>query len=191
VELGELIETIRRSYVGELAMAIEECTDPIVEPVMRDQAGEVRREGKLRAGVRVDVFDRATGDTYRVDARATIGFAVIRLTWAETLAVSLEPFTWDALTVEADVAPGALEGPLRAWADAWIDAEEEDPMSEEGLTGKIHYAGDPEPLAGGARVVIDLGSAPVAAFEELLDALIEAGAKSATLKSARPDPSAS
>ena len=65
--------------------------------------------------------------------------------------------------------------PLKEWFWHWFQQEEDG--GEDSLLGAVHFLSDPE--VSGKMVVFeaDLGSAPVEAFEELLDAVASLSVK--------------
>lgn len=71
------------------------------------------------------------------------------------------------LPVRGDLAP------IRDWFIGWFQEED---SAEGELLGGVHFLSDPETGNAYSQVSIDLGTAPVESFEELLDALGQMGA---------------
>ena len=66
--------------------------------------------------------------------------------------------------------------PVHAWFRKWFEEKLGGEAGEDGLMGMVHLFSDPIPEGGGYLFTIDFGSAPVAAFFELLQALSDMGA---------------
>jgi hypothetical protein len=135
-------------------------------------------EGELGLGVRHDiaVLGEEQVDLVRVDSDAMLSFEPINFGWSNGLRVTLEPFMWDKLTLRIK-GSGAVEWqPLIDWFEKW-HAEPDTPRADP-WAGVVHFLSDPEVVADSIELVADLGSAPVATFEELLDAVRACGADS-------------
>ncbi len=63
--------------------------------------------------------------------------------------------------------------PMRDWFIGWF--QENDP-TDDVLLGGVHFLSDPEYEHDYSQISIDLGTAPVESFEELLDAIGQMGA---------------
>jgi hypothetical protein len=114
-----------------------------------------------------------------VDSDRLLTFEPIRFAWSGELTVTLGPFQWDNLTVRIPAAEGPADyGPLVDWFREWF-REDEDGAGE--LLGVVHFLSDPEAAEGEVRLTADLGSAPVEAFEGLLDAVAALGVAKAVL----------
>jgi hypothetical protein len=180
--LGELLQGVRAFYLGRLREALEECEvdtsqQAIAEAPLLDAAGEVLREGALRLPVRVDlaiVRDAESIDSLTIDTEGMLSFDAVRFTWEESLEVELAPFQWNMCPLALAPAPSLEQlAPLAQWFERWFEEREDvDPP----FFGCVHYLSDPEEEEGECRLALDLGSAPVAAFEQLLDACRSAGA---------------
>ena len=111
---------------------------------------------------------------FRVKAEA---FDALEFHWTEELAVNLEPFKWNELTLELSGVGSCVDwDPLVDWFEKWFDGDEKLKPGSDGLCGVVHFLSDPETKDDGVHFMIDLGSAPVEAFEELLDAVDALGA---------------
>lgn len=178
MDLTELLEAIRQEYVDRLAFALHEAKATpgarlISEAVLRDGDGVPVRDGRLNVPQRVDAVvlaDDGAVETVSVDSdKMLAGFADIRFDWPGGLAVALHPLCWDALRVHFPTGSAAMDwGPLLTWYDEWFKADEDGTGD---LLLAVHAVTDPADDAGGVTVQIDLGSAPVGALEDLLDAL--------------------
>jgi len=186
MELRALLKEVREHYVQRLRGAIasfqaEEGMQVATEVALRDETGQVIVEGALDLPMRVDaVLFPPNGDpeALTVEEEVGYGFAPRTFTW-DGLEVILGPFSWQDLLIKlADVPEDVDWSPLRDWFVEWFREEED---GDGHLLGVIHFLSDPE-LAGESRdLVVDLGSAPVEAFEGLLDAIAAVGVTQAEL----------
>jgi hypothetical protein len=68
----------------------------------------------------------------------------------------------------------------------WFDLTEENEPDSDGLSGVVHFISDPESSDGGFTFIVDLGSASIDAFGELLDCLIEMGVETCLIGARKP-----
>jgi hypothetical protein len=109
-----------------------------------------------------------------------VGFEPIDVDWAEGYRVRIGPFQWENCPVVVrGVGPETDWRPLIGWFEKWFDEEEWRPPLDPDLQGVIHFLSDPKPGEGTAKLTVDLGTVVTDAFEELLDAIEETGAKEA------------
>jgi hypothetical protein len=182
--LGDLLDSIRGRYLTQFRDSIAEISSAgrraIVEPALRDECGTLVGEGALRLPLRGDVFvvdDGQPAESCRVDSESVLLFEPIRLVWGNVVQVRVTPFPWDGCDVRVIGIPSSTDwARLRDWFDKWFDAEDTRQAGEQGLSGVIHFLSDPEHDGSAATFQVDFGSAPVEAFEGLMDALRESGA---------------
>lgn len=183
--LGALLDQIRAHYVDRLAATVADHEGAIAEPALRDEQGVVATEGQLALGMRVDVVIVEHGkrqESLEVDPTTRLSFEPISFDWEGGLDVELRPFCWNGLSLLLsgdEIAPAALV----RWFKKWFDEDDERAVLPNGLCGVVHFLSDPRPTNGGVRFEADFGSAPVEAFEELLDSCREAGAQSVCIES--------
>ncbi|MCK9800300.1 hypothetical protein M1B34_22050 [Pseudomonas sp. MAFF 302030] len=176
--VSELLAAIRKPYVETLARIAAQGALHL-EPAYRKSDGSLATEGAMDTPCRVDVIaaeGESAGQPVQVDSESELAFEPIRFELGQT-AVVISPFGWDWLPL--DVRGLSLEAAsqvLRTWFFEWFDGEDENPPTEEGLQGVVHFVSDPEPTGEGYKVKIDLGSAPGVAVESLLFALADTGA---------------
>lgn len=187
MRLGELLDAIRDGYVLAFAAWAKELAAAhpdaqlVLEPALLDADGDVLREGDLDVGLRVDGILVQGGATERLsfDSNQLVRFEPFELGWGDGLTVHVSPFSWDSLDVRVTGAPAAAVAPaLRAWFERWFRHEEDGADAPQGL---VHFV---SPLTSEAEAVdfnVDLGTASVEAFEQLLDAMSEAGASDVVL----------
>ncbi|MEQ9501014.1 MAG: hypothetical protein RIT81_29370 [Deltaproteobacteria bacterium] len=179
MNLNELLEDIRTMYVDDLvaaASALKGQGDVRLEAALRDEAGALVREGPHGLGMRVDIAvlgEDAT--THAVDSERMIDFEPGELEY-ENLVVEIAPFMWDAVKLRLEPADAKVE-PFVAWFERWFASDEEG----DAPYGVVHFMSDPAVEDGALEIDLDLGSASVDAFEDLLDACVAAGVTNAWL----------
>jgi hypothetical protein len=182
VGVGELLDRIREHYVTQFTAAAKKLgrrrgVQVASEVVLCNEDGEAVGEGSLGLPMRLDLVAVKGGvatESVSVDSDRMPTFPPIRFAWSSGLTVTLCPFPWDNLTARIPAAAGTSGyGPLVGWFREWF-REDEDGAGEP--IGVIHFLSDPETVGGEVRFTADLGSAPVEAFEGLLDALAALGA---------------
>lgn len=184
MSLGALLGEIRETYVARLRETALRAPKAIVEPVLRDADGRVAREGDLQLGMRIDLVHLTVGEerSESVDSHALVRFEPLSFDWSGVV-VELRPFFWDAMSLELrGIESSAAAAPLRAWFQRWIRVDD-DVLAEPPLVGAVHFLSDPSVDSDGCVVQVDLGSAPIAAFEELLDVGATLGAKRVVISS--------
>ena len=189
--LGDLLEMIRQDYIDHLTAAAEdlqeEGAEVMYEPAYRDEKGEVALGGSLKLPARVDLLIKRgdSVDSTQVAAEGVFKFDdSIAITWDNGMAVEVMPFAWDMMPVKMEgVGEASNLEPLQQWFWRWFAEPEEleGPVQE-----VVHYLGDPEVIDGGLRLVADMGTAPLEAWQDLLDACAACGAKKVFVGEAQP-----
>lgn len=181
--LGSVLDEMREVYLSLFRQALREaCAQSprvLPEPSFLMDDGSLAREGSLGLPCRMDVviFTGETPENVSVDSESLLTFEALNFDWKE-VQVRVLPFCWDACQVLLTGLPQTPDwAPLKAWFEHWFDLEDARPADKAGLYGVVHFLSDPVAEAAGVRLHLDLGSAPVAAFEGLLDALVATGAK--------------
>lgn len=176
--LGQLLDEIRDYYINRFIDAINEqsLADGVTlthEPAFCDSNGDVVTEGELAVPSRVDLLvisDGAASDSILIDTDGILSFEPIAFDWPENdLNVDLHPFQWNWMQVRIfGLKTNTDWAPIRDWFIGWF--QENDPADGE-LLGGVHWLSDPEYGDDYSQLSIDLGTAPVESFEELLDAI--------------------
>ena len=176
--ITELIERIRRYYLDKFEEKIQqtaisdENTEIIVEPTLLDESGEAIREGFFNTPYRTDLFllkDDEVTDSIIVDTEGMLGFSPVAVNWTDELTVTIHPFQWNyAQVVFPEPIEEAKWQQLEDWFNKWFEAED---FAEGDFSGVVHYISDPEKADGKVSIMVDLGSAPVFAVEDLFDSL--------------------
>lgn len=181
--LGQLLDQIRDYYVTRFIDAINEHSgnDGVTvahEPAFCNANGEVVTEGELALPVRGDLLlirDGVVSDSIRIDTDGMLSFEPINFDWPDNkLNIDLRPFQWNWMQLRIfGLKADADWTPIRDWFIGWF--QEDDPGDGE-LLGGVHFLSEPEHGHAYPQVSIDLGTAPVESFEELLDAIGQMGA---------------
>ncbi|MCC6511940.1 MAG: hypothetical protein IT423_22775 [Pirellulaceae bacterium] len=183
--LGQILDKIRDYYVSRFMDAVNEhsSTDGVTvahEPAFCDSNGDVVCEGELSLPARGDLLlirDGTVFDSVRIDTYGMLSFEPVAFDWpGGKLNVLMRPFQWNWIQLRIfGLGPDADWTPIRNWFIGWF--QENDPDAYE-LLGGVHFLSDPERGGEYTQVSIDLGTAPVESFEELLDAIGQMGATS-------------
>jgi hypothetical protein len=175
--MNDLLESARRETVAVLSSVA--IADAIAEPALRTADGAIAYDSEgMRTPVRKDVARKEDGAwvTANVDAPKITPAAPLRLVWKNRLHVTIATITWDYVAFRlAPVGSQRDLGEIRKWFLRWFDPEDLLQKTEEGLFGVVHFVSNPETRDGATELIVDFGSAPVQAFEELLDCFADAG----------------
>jgi hypothetical protein len=179
--LTELLEQIRREYIEQLYAIIDEknmVSDQrvIPEPALRGEDGRLALEGELELPSRTDIAVLQGDDLlemFNIEPGKPLPFDAVEFDWGKTLHVDMGPFSWQAFGVAMPRDEGYVWAPLQDWYWKWFHEEDDSDSAE--LMGAVHYLSDPAIEGDIVQFSIDLGSAPIAAFEELLDAISASG----------------
>ncbi len=186
--LGDLLDQIREYYVQRFIGVIEEYelgeNDSLIHEVaLYDETGELAVEGPLQLPMRIDAYavraSQAT-DSIKIETEGMLDFEPVEFEWPEhSMLVDLEPFQWNWLDIKVFGLSGNIDwSPLRTWFLRWFKSA--DPIESE-LLGGVHWLSAPQQIDDSWMFSMDLGTAPVAAFEELLDAVGIIGGKRISL----------
>ncbi len=191
MQFTELLEQIRNHYVRRLLEAVtqrRQGTDAMVihEAALRDEEGEIIRSGPLEIPLRVDLVE-VRGDEIvgsdNVDTDDMLEFAPFTFGWpgegTQELTVTVEPFQWNWLQLQTTGQPSTEQWhALRNWYLKWFG--EDDPSGDQ-VAGAVHFCDDPHIEGSLIQLSLDLGTAPVECFVEMLDTLTEFGTSSVTI----------
>jgi hypothetical protein len=178
---GQMLNRIRELYLDAFKAAVAERrrnASVLTEVALRDANGRPVTEGALSLPLRVDIgvlTGPDAGLTVSVDSKSRASFRPLSFLSHKRLEVTLQPFFWDSLRVSTIVTDWK---PVQQWFMQWFSPDLDgagDPI------GVVHFMSDPKTTSTGESFELDLGTAPVAAFEELLDALKAAGASKVVL----------
>lgn len=179
--LLDVLEPVRDVAVGELLEALahrlDAGADVLAEPQIRDPAGRIRRHGPLQLPYRGDlmVARQRRKLIERIDCETILPFEPVTLVEPGGFAAVVSPFRWDAADILIETAQSQPNwAPLRHWFLEWFQSRFSDVAPD--LDGAVHSLSGPEDVAGGWRVRVDFGSAPVQCVADLIAAFAETGA---------------
>ncbi len=176
--LGQLLDQIRDYYVNCFVNAINEHAADVNVALAHESAfcnadGELVTEGQLALPARGDIFiirDGIVSDSLQIDTKEMLSFEPIAFAWPDSkIEVELRPFQWNWMQIRIfGLQASADWTPIRDWFLQWF--KEDDPTDQE-LLEAVHFLSAPETREDCSQVSVDLGTAPVESFEELLDAI--------------------
>ena len=180
--LVELLEQIRGNYIVQWQAVIDEkAAEPglrvITEFLWRLEDGQLYVEGELQLPLRSDLAildDNAGLDTLNVESAEPVAFEAVEFDWGKTLHVEMGPFAWESCIITIPNDPTHNWAPLQDWFWKWFH-DEADSAEAPAFLGAIHFLSDPTTGDDIVQFAVDLGSAPVAAFEDMLDAFSASG----------------
>jgi hypothetical protein len=183
VTVGELLARIRSTYVESFARRLAEAGSTgqgrlLPEVAVCHTDGALALTGSLGLPQRVDActFDQGqSASVVHFGSERMLGFEPLTLVWGERLRVELSPFTWDACELCFALPEHGDLGELSAWYRRWFDEGDERAQTNEFPGCVVHSLAGPEMQGDACVVVIDLGSARLKAFQELLDAVAQMG----------------
>jgi hypothetical protein len=183
MDLAPMLEDIREYYVNHFVDTVNEHTAAddatiVYEAAFCDDKGQIATEGQLDLPARGDLIvvrDGLISDSIQIDTEGMVSFEALSFDWpGNGVKVELSPFQWNWLQLRIyGLQPDTDWAPLCDWFKRWF--RENDPADGELLDG-IHFMSDPEDVGGCAQLAIDLGTAPIESFQELVDALGPLGA---------------
>lgn len=175
--LSDLLTRIRDYYVDrfreQLKVPPESPEHQIQsEDVVMDLNGKPQTEGFLDLPLRIDLLvieGKEASKTIIVDTEKLLAFQPFSVMW-QHLAVRIAPFKWNSLRLTCTGVDRLVSWePLKEWFHQWFMPRESVHAKEP--AGVVHFLSDPTWDGDLVTFTADLGSAPVAAFENLLDAL--------------------
>lgn len=171
--------TERFTKVAELRRSEGESIE--IEPLMRTETGDVRRDGVLNLPTRCDFGIQFAGMMQEKNLATRHPEALIQGYYdiAGMNRIWVSPFAWNALDIQFRLESDWPDfKPLRRWYLEWSLASRghEKPFTK----NVLHKLSGPTPSAAGWLLTLDLGSAPPEAVLDLLDALSAIGSKNVT-----------
>lgn len=192
-DLYGVLEPIRDLAVGqllrEISFALERGADVRHEPMIRDDAGRIVRDGALHLPRRGDLELTENGRTLlqRIRTDKRLSFEPITVSRSDGFVAVVCPFRWDAATLLVENDEDTLSWtPIRRWfLEAFQSRYGE--LSPD-LDGTAHVLIGPRQVQRGSEFEIDFGSAPIEAFPEMLDAFALSGARRVVIGNQNPVP---
>jgi hypothetical protein len=178
-----LLDDIRGFYLEHFRRVIKEKrrvpgAKIITEPAWRLKNGVAGRQGPWNLPRRKDVIIRSptVNGSFQIKTERALQFRPMTFAWGRGLTVSVGPFRWEECPIKVLGMPADDQLlPLVDWYDRWFDEfDSKGPLKKE-FQEVVHFLEAPERKGGSTELVIDFGSAPKAAYEELLDAFDQIG----------------
>lgn len=184
--LADVITPIRDVAVGELldrmGRALDAGAKVAPEPTLRDGTGRILRDGTLHLPRRGDLAVTRNGHTRieRVEGPRPLAFEPLSLLAEGGFTTIVAPFAWDRARIKVEAMQAKPNWtPLRHWYLEWFQTRFSDDAPD--LEGALHGLGGPTDIPGGWVLELDLGSAPIGCFEDLIGAFARSGAARITV----------
>lgn len=132
---------------------------------------------------RFDMVDHEANQIVNFEPKTHVTFDADSLTWQRKLKVRFEPIAWHKVEFEC-VDLNVKQSQLEAWAIRWMDPQNQRQVDNHGLGGRIHSLTYPKKKVNKQTFLVDFGSAPIQAFQELLQVLLLAGVKRVRIRTA-------
>lgn len=135
---------------------------------------------------RFDLVDQASNPPgiANFNPETHVSFAPESFTWQRKLKIRFEPLAWNDVEFEC-TGLNMAKSQLEHWAVRWLDPQNKRPVDNHGLGGRIHALTFPQKKVNRQVFYVDFGSAPVQAFQELLNVLTLADVKKVRIRTAR------
>jgi hypothetical protein len=188
VGVGEFVDRVRGLYAGRIESAAAEVGERqgvrvLSEVALRGADGSAVREGVLGLPVRLDLVVVSSDDSTEsvsVESGGILQFNPLRFVWPNGLKVAMHPFQWECLVIKLVGPVDVVDWePLAQWFLRWF--REDDDGDGRSALGVVHFLSDPLTVDGATTLTADLGSSPVEAFEDLLDAIAALGVSGVVL----------
>ena len=169
------INSIRELYIDRFTKEIarlrgERSERVYTEAALRRADGGIAREGPSQLGMRVDAVIPANGETVRIDSTTTQQFEPTT-TQPNSMEFRLHPFQWDRCVITLECGHDSFSfQEIVDWFDRWFDLDDENLPDDHGICEVVHFLDEPRFSEGRVSITADLGTAPIDAFYELLDA---------------------
>ncbi|HEY7774096.1 MAG TPA: hypothetical protein VIC26_13005 [Marinagarivorans sp.] len=135
---------------------------------------------------RFDLVDHATKPPQiaNFNPETHVSFEPQSFTWQKKMKVRLEPIAWNNVEFECTEL-NMQKSQLEHWSIRWLDPQNKREVDNHGIGGRIHAVSYPVKKVNRHVFAVDFGSAPVQAFQELLQVLMLAGTKKVRIRTAR------
>lgn len=181
-DLEEILSPVRDLYLSRYLRRVAKSRkighEIVTEPRMRDKTGAIDRDGVLNLPRRSD-FGLVTkkGVQHRdIGEICDMMFDPMEFDLSRDATIRVYPFCWKAFEVafDAEDDPDRLQL-VRHWYLEWFQARRLE--DAEDIAGAVHSLDGPEFNGKAWSIRIDMGSAPIAAFADLMDVLVASGAR--------------
>ena len=173
------IEAARDEYLNFYASTLQQYRDtvPNVVPELLIQLNGPQEWSEMHRLVRSDLTWKQDGQTRlaAVELNPPEPASPVVVSHSD-LAVTINPFVWHwCQFLLSDVSPASET--LNRWFHKWIDDAEHKAPGEAGFSRVIHQMTPVDALPDAFVFTVDFGSAPLAAFTELLGVFSQCGIK--------------
>ncbi|HET7409602.1 MAG TPA: hypothetical protein VFJ13_05335 [Paracoccaceae bacterium] len=184
--LEEVLAPVRESAISALltaqARAIEAGAEIESEPVRRDPAGKVKRQGRLSLPSRGDLSVTMDNRTLiqRIEARRVTAFPPMEVRTQSGFTGLIGPFRWEDAEIRFETRGTRPNWtPIRLWFLEWFQPRHTRLQPE--LAGVVHSLEGPDDQDGSWQLHLDFGSAPIAAVASLIENAGETGCTRLTI----------
>lgn len=180
MDASTLFDRVRDLNIRALADTVLAYPNAHVEPTFSTDDGDVAVSGPFGLPCRSDVIPVSlgeAGETVMVTPKSLLGFEPLEIQCADGVPFDVSPFGWDYAHFSVSIASDVSLEPLLKWFWRWFDENDDKEPGPDGLYGVVHYLSDPEFEGDKLKFVVDFGSAPVEALNELVSVLVEMGAR--------------
>lgn len=188
MDVSKILDGIRTEYISVFVNEVANVQKQgfvALEPAKMQESGDYLTQGDLDLPSRNDCLLMADDQVKKLSLDPDIkhfDFEPVHRQWNDKIKVSIYPFHWgqcDCRFFDNRFNDEQINWHyLRQWYLKWFD---EGMMDIHGFSGCLHSMSDPVPVNNGFRVLIDFGSAPIAAFEDMIETAEIMGFRSATI----------
>ena len=174
--IGPIRNLFLSQLMGRLASLRAEDFEFETEVIHRDASGAVARSDVLNLPHRTDIEIHETGTRFAVDLNDDVwkGFEPTTIWLSDAVSITLRPFAWNAVVIGFEMDGNVRQlRRLRNWYLEWFQSRLF--ADAPALDGAVHSLSGPEQCNGFWVMKIDLGTAPIEAMIDLLEALISSG----------------
>lgn len=175
--LEQLLNQSRDLYLNffvETVRSMENSAQIVREAILLNAEGEPIGSGRLQLPSRVDVYDPSNeGQLIHIASDKELSFEQFSFTYLDTEIV-INSLSWENVEIDTDLTQPKFDDVLLEWFPSAFNATNQ--SSENDLCMCIHFTSDPENSKLGSIVEIDLGSASIEVFWELIERIIRMGA---------------
>ena len=186
-DLQRYITNIRNHYLNIYLDAITSFKKQHEQTEVEALANVLGVEGRpeIFRWRRFDLVDQAPEppQVANFNPATHINFEPQSMVWQKKLKVRLEPIAWNDVGFEC-TGLNMNKSQLAHWAERWMDPENKRPVDNHGLGGRIHAVTFPNKKVNRLEFFVDFGSAPIQAFQELLQVLLLADTKKVRIRTA-------
>lgn len=170
MKIDELLEAHRNYYTKKLSRFVKSSTDGATELLLEIKNDEPEELFRL---YRYDLVTKQNGE-HKITEFNADGFLNHDLIefHVHGKQIQVSPIAWNGVELSINNEAFNFE-PVINWALRWLDLEDINETTEDGLNGTIHNVTRPQEKDGWLTTSIDFGSVSVSAAIELLEIILE------------------